>query len=87
VLASTGTTVLLVLVAIAVVVVLVVLWRVWVADRTVRRIRIGLFYERDRLGDDELELDEPRARRARGAGASAYDPPGTGGEAGTPARR
>lgn len=41
-----------------VVVALIVLWRVAVYDPSIRRVRFGVFYERERTPDDEPE-DEP----------------------------
>ena len=41
------------LIGLAVVIALVVAWRVTVHDRTVKGIRLGFFYERDRDRDDE----------------------------------
>jgi len=44
--------VLWVLVSVAVVVVVVTVWRVIIHDRSIRRVRFGVFYERDRTDDD-----------------------------------
>jgi hypothetical protein len=41
------------LVALAIVLVLAVIWRVIVNDRNIRRVRFGVFWERERDGDKE----------------------------------
>jgi hypothetical protein len=41
------------LVGVAVVVALIAVWRVALHDRTIRRVRFGVFYERDRDKDDD----------------------------------
>jgi membrane protein YdbS with pleckstrin-like domain len=42
-----------VLVAVAVLVALIAIWRVWVHDKTIRRVRFGFFWERERDDSEE----------------------------------
>lgn len=50
--ASTADTITFSLVGFVVVVAVVVIWRVLGHDHTVRRVRFGVFYERERDGDE-----------------------------------
>jgi hypothetical protein len=54
------------LIGLVVLVAVIAAWRVLVHDKTIRRIRFGVFYEREREPDD-LEHDEPADRWQRGA--------------------
>lgn len=59
--ASGAETVTLSLVGFLIVVAVIVIWRVLVHDRGVRRIRLGVFYERER--DEDEERRERLARK------------------------
>lgn len=60
----------------------VVVWRVAVHDRGVSKVRFGVFYERERDGDDlepgETPRGSPPTRRspADPSGGDQHDPPG-----------
>jgi len=62
VIARTADTVTLTVVGFLLLVAVVVIWRVLVHDRNVRRIRLGVFYERER-DDEPGERHERLARR------------------------
>jgi hypothetical protein len=53
--ATAADTVTFSLVGFVVVVAAIVVWRVVLHDRSVRRVRFGVFYERERNGDDKEE--------------------------------
>lgn len=55
-LASTANTVTFSVIGFVLVLAIVVVWRILMHDKTIRRIRLGIFYERERERDD----DEPR---------------------------
>jgi hypothetical protein len=62
-LASTANTVTLSVVGFVLLVVVVVVWRVLMHDKAIRRIRFGVFYERER--DDEYDYSEPPQRERK----------------------
>ena len=53
--ASTADTVTFSAVGFVIIVAIVVVWRILVYDRSIRRIRLGIFYEREREGDEPTD--------------------------------
>lgn len=57
---TTGNAVADTVIGVFVLVALIVVWRVLLRDPSIRRVRLGVFYERERDGDDEDEDVERR---------------------------